>query len=38
MGVEGTLRIGFGNPAEALRAGLPLLSRFLGACRSTMAA
>jgi aspartate/methionine/tyrosine aminotransferase len=29
MGMEGTLRIGFGNRTEDLRAGLPLLSAFL---------
>lgn len=29
MGVEGTLRIGFANRTEDLRAGLPLLSAFL---------
>ena len=31
MGVEGTLRLGFGNPTEALAAGLPRLSGFLRA-------
>ncbi|MEM8849145.1 MAG: aminotransferase class I/II-fold pyridoxal phosphate-dependent enzyme [Pseudomonadota bacterium] len=39
MGVEGTVRIGFGNTAEELREGLPLISSFLdkkaGACRPT---
>lgn len=34
LGVEGTVRIGYGNSEDAMRAGLPLMTRFLARRRT----